>query len=163
MVWIEALILSYLVCATTIKGQQFGRPNIESLSLWDTKEKMGPKTFFRKWGLSGFLSSLAWTKEETVLLSGEWPRTVLGFWMREKLKRRESSSDFSPPSSIFFDLYSTSKKFEVIEGRDQIRFVIKSRLCELALPRRANRFENFVWTIRRGRMLVRIWAIREDF
>ena len=113
--------------------------------------------------MGGFPSFLGWTKEETDLLLDEWPRTVLGFWMREKSKRRESSSDFSPPSNIFFDPSSILERFEAIEGRDQIRSAIKSWLHELALPWRADRFENFMWTICRGRILVWLWEIREDF
>ena len=72
----------------------------ESSLLWDTIEKEGKKSFFGMWALGEFPSSLAWTKEETVLLSGKRPRTILGFWMRKKSKRRESSFDFSLPSNI---------------------------------------------------------------
>ena len=113
--------------------------------------------------MGGFPSSLVWTKEETDPLSGERPRTVLGFWVREKPKRRESSSDFSLPSSISSNLSLTLKRFEVIKGRDQIRSAIRSRLHELALLQRADRSEDFMWTICRGRIFVRLWVIREDF
>ena len=97
-----------------------------------------------------FPSSLAWTKEETVLLLGE--------------RRKESLYlNFLYHPASFSDLSSTSKRFEVIEGRDQIRSAIRSRLHELALLQRADRFESFMWTIHIGRILMRLQTTKEDF
>ena len=55
------------------------------------------------------------------------------------------------------------KRFEVIEEGDPIKSAIKNRLCELALPQSADRFEGFVWTIRIGRTLVWLRTIKENF
>ena len=128
-------------------------PKKERFSLWDIKEKVGQKSFFGIWALDGFPSSLAWTKEEIVLLSGERSRTVLDFWVREKPKRRESLTNFSLPSNILFWSILDIKK---VWGD-------RSRLWELALPWRAISSRGFVWIVRRGWMLVRLWATREDF
>ena len=83
--------------------------------------------------------------------------------MREKQKRRESSSIFLHHSESSSNPSLTSKRSEVIEEGDQVRSIIRSRLHELTLPWRADRSEDFVWTIRRGRMFVRLWATRENF
>ena len=51
---------------------------------------------------------------------GERPRTVLDFWMRKKLKRRESSSNFLHHPTSFSDPSSTSERFKIIEEGDQV-------------------------------------------
>ena len=54
------------------------------------------------WDMSFGLVSffLGVNKRGDILISGERPRTVLDFWVRKKSKRRESSSNFSPPFNI---------------------------------------------------------------
>ena len=82
----------------------------------------------------------------------ERSRIVLGFSDEKKYKREESSSlIFPPPSSTSSNLSSTLKGFEIIEKENQIKSAIRNRLCELTHPWKTDRFEDFMWTIYRGR------------